>query len=133
MEDEYFNIRFYHMGRFQNTKYVGGEQSVIAGVDPDRFSYTVLMEHVKDDLKYSEVGGIYVRNDSETRGWKIVANDMDLPKLDEDMKNGGYMEFYIDNVVDSKIEPLQQMQPHVIMRPRPNVFEGIEFLSFIVL
>ncbi|KAL8148905.1 hypothetical protein AgCh_006058 [Apium graveolens] len=107
MEDEYFHIRFYHMGKFQNTKYVGGEQSVILGVDPDRFSNTVLMEHVKDDLKYCEVGGIYIRNNDEPARWKLVAGDMDLPNLDKEMKKGDFMEFYIDNIVDTKFELLK--------------------------
>ena len=60
---------------------------MIAGVDPDRFSYTLLMEHVKDDLNYCEVGGIYIRNGDAIGGWKIVVNDKDLPKIAKEMMN----------------------------------------------
>lgn len=55
---------------------------------------------------------------------------MDLPILDEEVKKGGYLDIYIDNVIDTKIQPLQQMQPHVIIRPRPDVFEGIRLLFY---
>ncbi|XP_074348273.1 uncharacterized protein LOC141687033 [Apium graveolens] len=115
MGKQRYNLRFFNLGKFQNSKYVGRKDGLIAGVEPDRFSYTVLMEHVKVDLKYSEIGGIYIKSD-EAGGWKMVTSDKDLPLLDKDM------DFYIDNIVDPKIEPLQQMQPHVIIRPRLNVF-----------
>ena len=90
-------------------------------VELDRFSYTVLMEFVKDDLKYSEIGGIY----TSKGGWKLCGNDADLSELVKGVKVGDHMDFYIDNVVDNTIEPMKQMQPHVVMRPRPNLFGGI--------
>lgn len=57
--EKLIHIRFHHQGEFQSTQYAGGIETVIWGVDIERFSYTVLMEHVKDDLEYSEIGGIY--------------------------------------------------------------------------
>lgn len=126
MGDQVFNLRFYHMGKFRNGQYVGGKETVIMNVDPDMFSYSVLMEHVKDDLKYTEVGGIYKRNANEAGEWKLVVDDGDVVR---ESKNADHMEFYIDNVVDTKFEPLPQMQPHVVVRPRPDVFEGINFVT----
>ncbi|KAL1823166.1 hypothetical protein ACET3Z_004987 [Daucus carota] len=76
------------------------------------------MEYVKDDLGYSEIGGIYTRKE----GWKLCSNDADLSEFDKLAKNGDYLDFYIDNMVDNKVQPLKQMQPHVVMRPRPNIF-----------
>ncbi|KAL8121024.1 hypothetical protein AgCh_017982 [Apium graveolens] len=96
MEEQCYNLRFFYLGKFQNSEYAGGKDGLIAGVEPDRFSCTVLMEHVKDDFKYSENGGIYIKRD-EAGGWKMVTSDKDLPLLDKDM------DFYIDNVVDPKM------------------------------
>ena len=59
---EVINLRFYTMGKFQNSEYIGGEETVIMNIDPDLFSYTVVMEHVKDDLGYTEIGGIYMKD-----------------------------------------------------------------------
>lgn len=126
MTEKVFILRFHHMGKFQNGQYVGGKETLIMNVDPDLFSFSVLMEHIKDDLKYTEVGGIYKRSDNEEEEWKLVVNDGDVVK---DTKNADNMDFYIDNVIDTKCEPLQQMQPHVVIRPRPNVFEGINFFT----
>ncbi|KAL8154564.1 hypothetical protein AgCh_000074 [Apium graveolens] len=116
MEEQCYNLRFFYLGKFQNSEYIGGKDGLIAGVKPDRFSYTVLMEHVKDDLKYSEIGGIYIKSD-EVGGWKMVSRDKYLPLLDKDM------DFYVDNVVDPKIEPLQQMQPHKRQGEDENIDE----------
>ena len=126
MEDDCLHLRFYHKGNFESNTYVGGQQSEYFYIDRDRWSYTVLMEYVKDDLGYSEIGGVYTNKG----GWKLCANDADLSEFEKGAKNGDYLEFYVDNVVDNKIEPLKQMQPHVVMRPRPNLFAGT-VLSFL--
>lgn len=118
------HLRFYHQGEFQSTRYAGGKETVIMNVDPDRFSYTVLMEHVKDDLGYSEIGGIYVSK-GQLGGWKLVSSDADLSPLAGKVKNGDHINFYIDHVVDNNIEPIKQMQPHVVIRPRQDLFAGI--------
>lgn len=59
MDDDCFHVRFYHKGKFQNSTCVGGEQTVFKYVERNRWSYTVLMEYVKGDVGYSEIGGIY--------------------------------------------------------------------------
>lgn len=127
------HLRFYHKGKFQNSRYVGGEETAVMFVDLDRFSYTVLMEHVKDDLKYTEIGGIYVSK-GDMEGWKLCADDADLNELVKAAKAakvGEYLDFYIDNVVDFKIKPSKQMQPHVVMRPRQNLIAGVVSLLII--
>lgn len=61
MGDEIVNLRFHHKGKFQHIGYIGGEETVIVA-NPDLFSLPVLMEYVKDDLTYTEIGGIYTMN-----------------------------------------------------------------------
>ncbi|XP_065870008.1 uncharacterized protein [Euphorbia lathyris] len=119
MEEKRFGIRFHHKGEFLKTKYSGGICTKISNsVDADRFSYTVLMEHVKDDVGYTEIGGIYV-NKGKMGGWKLVADDKDLGDFIRGFGGGDFLEFYIDNIIDNGIEPLMQMQPYVVIRPRP--------------
>lgn len=118
----FFHITLHHQGEFQRTRYAGGKEFHVRGVDPDIFFYTVLLEHVKDDLKYSEIGGIYVKD--KLGDWKLVKNDSDLFTLVGEIKSGDHIHFYMDNIVDNNIEPMKQMQPHVVIRPRPNILEG---------
>ncbi|XP_074336893.1 uncharacterized protein LOC141674065 [Apium graveolens] len=54
------------------------------------------------------------------RDWSEVespdANESpDLNEYDKGVENLGYLDFYVDNVVDHKIQPLKQMQQHVVM------------------
>lgn len=130
--DDLISLRFYHQGEFQSTKYVNGKENVIMNVEPDRFSYTVLMEHVKYDLEYSEIGGIYVSK-GKKGGWNLVSNDADLSAVVKGVKDGDQVDFYLDNVVDNNIEPIKQMQPHVIIRPRQELFAGIYMYFFSIL
>ena len=117
-----FILQFYHNGEFTKTKYVGGTCTDIAElVDADKFSYTVLMEYVKDDLECTEIGGIYVKK--MPLGWKLIANDTDLSNYIQEVKRVN-LDFYVDNVVDKSINPSSQMQPHVIVRPRTSFLEG---------
>ena len=128
--EEYVNLRFHHQGEFSSTAYAGGEETVIGDVECDRFSYTVLMEYIKDDLKYSEIGGVYVY-EGKPWGWKLLSNDADLSAVGQGLNN--FTDFYIDNVVDPTIEPIKQMQPHVIIRPRQGVFAGMAMLSVVCI
>ncbi|KAL6530264.1 hypothetical protein OROHE_014617 [Orobanche hederae] len=100
MEDKWVHIRFHHKGKFMKSGFVGGQETTVTDVELDRFSYSVLMEHVKEDLKYTEIGGVY---------YPIKGNMT---------KNGDWVDLYVDNVVDKRIGPFKQMQPHVIIRPR---------------
>lgn len=91
-------------------------------MEPDRFSYSVLMEHVKDDVGYTEIGGVYVKKPGG--GWKLLSNDVEVMELANGLKEGSMLDLYIDTIVDKAIEPAEQMQPHVIIRPRTSFFEG---------
>ena len=120
---DYFYLRFYHKGQFVKNKYLCGKCTKIPlGVEVDTFSFSVLMEYVKDDLGYTEIGEIYVKK--QGGGWKIVSSDADISEILQGILEGCLLDFYIDNVVDKAIEPAKQMQPHVIIRPRPNFNEG---------
>ncbi|KAL8125423.1 hypothetical protein AgCh_012929 [Apium graveolens] len=113
------HLRFHHQGEFQGTHYIHGEETNIWVVDTEKFSYTVLMEHVKDDLEYSEIGGIYVGPEGD---WKLLTSDVELNRLADQTHSGDHIDFYIDNVIDMTVKPMPKMQPHVVMRPRPNLF-----------
>lgn len=123
MEEKYFFLRFHYKGQFQKTKYSNGTCTKITEpADSDRFSFSVLMEHVKDDVGYTEFGGIYVKK--EEGGWKLLLTDKDVTDLVTNLKEGSFLDIYIDTVVDKSIEPTNQIQPHVIIRPRTRYFEG---------
>ncbi|XP_065865716.1 uncharacterized protein [Euphorbia lathyris] len=124
MGDTRFVIRFHHKGEFLKTKFSNGTCTEIANsVDADLFSYSVLMEYVKNDLGYIEIGGIYI-NKGKMGGWKLVANDKDFGEFIQGFSGGESLDFYIDTIVGKGIEPLEQMQPHVVVRPRPSLFEA---------
>lgn len=122
MEDQLVCLVFHHKGKFQNNEYTGGKEDIVA-IKPDRFSYTVLMEHVKDDLKYSEIGGVYVKK-GEPAEWKLLETDLDVSRLVNTISNGGHVDVYVDNIIDKRIEPVKT-QPHVLVRPRQNICAGI--------
>ena len=120
---EYFYLRFYHKEQFVKNKYLCGKCIKIpVAVEVDRFSFSVLMEYVKDDVGYTEIGGIYVKK--QGGGWKLVSSDADVGELVEGLLDGCHLDFYIDTIMDKAIEPVKEMQPHVIMRPRTSFFEG---------
>lgn len=127
MADKLFFLRFYHKGEFKKTKYSQGTCTKIpTPINADMFSYTALMEYVKDDVGYTEIGGVYVKK-GDGSGWKLLSNDADLCGLVEGLKEGSFLDLYIDNVVDKAIEPAKKVQPHVIVRPRTTYFEGKDF------
>lgn len=132
MAEKHLFLRFYHQGEFQKTKYSCGKCTKIpTPVDADIFSYSVLMEYVKDDVGYTEIGGVYVKKGGG--GWKMLTNDADVCGLVEGLKDGSFLDLYIDTVVDKTIEPAKQMQPHVIIRPRTSYFAGNFFYSELFL
>lgn len=131
MDQKIFHLRFHHRGEFQETTYVGGVETLVEGIDSDIFSYTVLMEHVKEDLHYSAVGGIYVKSGKERGIWKMVTNDVELNAVLARVNFGDHLDLYVDTVIDYKIEPLKQMQPHVEIRPRQNIYAGIKYIDYI--
>ncbi|XP_074377016.1 uncharacterized protein LOC141718533 [Apium graveolens] len=56
MTDSRYTIYLHHTGDFERTKYPGGSH-VTYDMDADRFSYFVLMDSIKEDLKYDEIWG----------------------------------------------------------------------------
>lgn len=121
--DTTLHVRLHYAGEFHKTSYVGGK-SLLAPVDSERFSYSVLMEFVKDYLEFTEIGGAYIRKEKRG-GWELVLDDKDVTNFVKGFNNEEEIDFYIDNTVDKDIEPTSQMQPHVIIRPRKNIIQGI--------
>lgn len=122
--DELINIRLQHGGQFRRACYVGGESFVVTKYDVDRFSYSVLMDFVKDCLHYTEIGGVYIRKGTRG-GWQLILNDKDVNEYVQGCNKQEEVVFYIDNTIDKDSEPLIQLQPHVIIRPRKNIIQGI--------
>ena len=129
MAEKDYILKFYHKGEFMKTTYVGGTTSEVPKfVDADKMSYSVVMEYVKE-LEYTEIGGLYVK--MVPHGWYLISNDNDLIRFIDGVK-GDKLEFYIDTVVDKSIQPREEMQPHVIVRPRTQFFKGNLFYLFLI-
>ena len=96
------------------TRYIG-DKCETYDVERDYFSYSVLMEFVKE-LKYDEIGGVYIKQ----RGWKLVTDDRGVNDATNERAE---VDFYIDNNVDPDVPPMKQMQPHVIVRPKSSPFK----------
>ncbi|KAL8116810.1 hypothetical protein AgCh_023104 [Apium graveolens] len=111
MDDTTVNVRLHYKGKFKKTSYVGGKHFILMGLDVESFSYSVLMELVKDNLHFTEIGGIYA-NKGRKGGWHLLSNDKQVMALVEDCAPSYLVNFYIDNIVDKQIEPAPQMQPH---------------------
>ncbi|KAL8155785.1 hypothetical protein AgCh_000988 [Apium graveolens] len=63
MDGTTVNMRLHHEGKFKKTSYVGGKHFIVMGLDIESFSYSVLMELVKDNLHFTEIGvNIYIDN-----------------------------------------------------------------------
>lgn len=124
MAGKFVSLRFFYEGVFRKTTYSGGQHLLVNRLDVDEVSYTVLMEYVMEYLHYTEIGGVYVWNEI-SRGWKLVKDDADLMELVNGCENNGEIPLYVDNFVDKEIEPLIQGQPHVVIRPRKNLVQGI--------
>ncbi|KAL8116807.1 hypothetical protein AgCh_023101 [Apium graveolens] len=122
MDDTTVNVRLHYKGKLKKTSYIGEKHFIVMGLDVESFSYSVLMELVKDNLHFTEIGGIYA-NKGKKGGSQLLSNDKQVMALVEDCAPGYLVNFYIDNIVDKQIEPAPQMQPHVITRPRENFIE----------
>ena len=120
---EYFFLRFHHKGQFTKTKLLGATcTNIPTAMEADTFSFSVIMEHVLEDCKYTEIGGLYVKKSGG--GWRLISNDAEANELLKGLTDGAYLDLYIDTTIDQAIEPSKQMQPHVITRPRTSFFEG---------
>ena len=125
--DELITIRLQHGGQFRKTCYVGGDPFVVPNYDVDRFSYSVLMDFIKDALHYTEIGGVYIISKGTRGGWRLILNDKDVNEYVQGCINNkqGEVVFYIDNTIDKDSDSVIQLQPHVIIRPRKNIIQGI--------
>ncbi|KAL8155782.1 hypothetical protein AgCh_000985 [Apium graveolens] len=83
MDDTTVNVRLHHEGKFKKTSYVGGKHFIVIGLDVESFSYSMLMELVKDNLHFTEIGGIYA-NRGRKGGWQLLSNDKQVMALVED-------------------------------------------------
>ncbi|KAL8156723.1 hypothetical protein AgCh_001720 [Apium graveolens] len=99
-----------------------GCTKIPTAMDLERFSYSVHMEYVKEDVGYTEIGGVYVKKVGD--GWKLLDNDKDVCELVNSLPQGLVLDLYIDTVVNKAIEPAKQLQPHVIIKPRTSFFEA---------
>ncbi|CAH9109333.1 unnamed protein product, partial [Cuscuta epithymum] len=81
------------------------------------------MEYVKEDCSFEEIGGVYIPNANKV-GWKLVTNDNDVINYVLAHENDDVIDFWIDNVADEEIPPMDQNQPHVIVRPRKCILTG---------
>ena len=98
-------MRFHYKGQFQKTKYLNGTCTTIdEAADPDRFLFSVVMEYVKDELGYTEIGGVYEKKFEG--GWKLLLTDKDVVDAVKGVQNGSLLDLYIDNVIDKSIEPV---------------------------
>ena len=52
MDNDKVNIRLYYKGEFRRTTYSGADKMLVPRVLVDEFSYSVLMEYVKDYLHF---------------------------------------------------------------------------------
>ena len=128
MGEKSVNIGLYYGGEFRRTNYCGGDRILVCNEDADTFAYNDLMQEIKDLLKLTEIGGVYAK-EGKHGGWKLMTNDLDIIEEIEKCNNGEEVKFYVDTIVDPSIEPLYQMQPHVIVRPRKSLFQGIHSVT----
>lgn len=116
MAIDHMTFRVHYKGEFGINKYLGGMEMTYKDVDLDYFSYSELMEWVKD-LGFTEIGGIFVKNEENHDGWDLVTDDAELNgyiRASDDAE----LNLYIDCDFDANVPPMRQMQPHVIVKPR---------------
>ncbi|WVY93030.1 hypothetical protein V8G54_032118 [Vigna mungo] len=81
-----FEILLHHMGRFVNDKglrYVGGEEHVIVGVDPDRWSYFEALGIIKEQFKYGADFKLWWKGSREIKmnNVRLLSDDRDAMNL----------------------------------------------------
>lgn len=97
-------------------KYVNGLVKTFKDIDLDVFSYSELMELVKA-LVYTRIEGIYVRKGENSDGWEFLTNNVGLNEYTIASK-ASELDMFLDYDVDSDVQLLSQMQPHVILRTK---------------
>ncbi|WVZ07385.1 hypothetical protein V8G54_020731 [Vigna mungo] len=99
-----FEIRLHHMSRFVNDKglrYVGGEEHVIIGVDPDRWSYFEALGIIKEEFKYAADFKLWWKGSGEImmNNVRLLSDDndaMDLAKYAEETED--MVKIYVQHV-----------------------------------
>ncbi|WVZ21257.1 hypothetical protein V8G54_008579 [Vigna mungo] len=107
-----FEIRLHHMGRFVNDKglrYVGGEEHVIIGVDPDRWSYFEALGIIKEEFKYAADFKLWWKGSREImmNNVRLLSDDrdaMNLAKYAEETED--MVEIYVQHVPSEAEEVL---------------------------
>ncbi|XP_074355834.1 protein NRT1/ PTR FAMILY 2.5-like isoform X2 [Apium graveolens] len=54
----------------------------------DKILTPLIMEYVKDDLRYTKIGGVYEKKQVE--GWKLIATKVEAIRVGEIMNRGSY-------------------------------------------
>ncbi|KAL8097419.1 hypothetical protein AgCh_030522 [Apium graveolens] len=67
IDDTTVNVRLHYEGKFKKTSYIGGKHFIVMGLDVESFSYSVLMELVKNNLHFTEIGEIYANKGRKVR------------------------------------------------------------------
>ncbi|KAL8155909.1 hypothetical protein AgCh_001095 [Apium graveolens] len=130
MDDKTVNLRLRYERKFKKITYIGGKHFFLMGLEVESFSYSVLMELVKDQLHFTEIGGIYA-NKGRKGGWKLLSNDKQVMALVKDCDPGYLVNFYTENIVNKQIDHAPQMQPHVITQSRENFIQETAEAKFI--
>ena len=50
--------------------------------------------------------------------------DSDISLLVQRANNSEHIDLYVDNIININVEPIEQIQLHVVIRPRPNTLVG---------
>ncbi|KAK1348251.1 hypothetical protein POM88_054959 [Heracleum sosnowskyi] len=120
MATKLVSLRYFYEGVFSKTRYLGGRTFLVCRETVDLLSYTVMIENIKDHLKYTEIGGVYTWEEKSCV-WKLLKTDADFFELVNACKHGGEIALYVDNVVDKTMEPMWPGVPFVVQRPRKNI------------
>ncbi|KAL8124269.1 hypothetical protein AgCh_012061 [Apium graveolens] len=108
MEEKCVTLNLHYDGIFKKTTYHGGKSFIGNRLDTSEFSYSVLMEYVKDYMKLTKIEGVYTK---AADGWKLLTRDKELLDLVNEIKMDYELHLYVDTVIDKEVEPLVQMQP----------------------
>ncbi|PHT75975.1 hypothetical protein T459_19497 [Capsicum annuum] len=103
MDSIIITTRFHHGGKFVSDEeydphYIGESEVEYVSMDKDHFSIFELLYYIKE-FGYMTVGGFYFK-DSKKKVFIEVENDLTLVSLVEDLKDGDFLDLYVNHVVD---------------------------------
>ncbi|KAL1826385.1 hypothetical protein ACET3Z_004797 [Daucus carota] len=102
MDEKLITIVLHYDGIFRRSGFSPGKTLPVAKVPTEEFSYSVLMEYVKDYLHLTEIGGVYTRDGNS---WRLLTKDKELLELVDRCENDGEMDLYVDTVVPAQTTP----------------------------